>query len=259
MFGKEFFAKTFKEDNEGVEGTVDPLETPIVEQAVEGTPTVPATEPVVTPTEKVDVPNVEVPTKYNVDGVDVSLEDIREWKKGNMRQQDYTRKTQELANQRREFETTKLLGEDLTPKTSETQRIEKLEYDAKAKELDSEITRLKTLYPDFDEIKVLNESEKRGIYDDFEFVYKALRDDVKPGNMVDVEAVKNQAIEEYKTRIATELLNNTNATAGSIITNEAGVPATDYADMLTSDEKAYCNKRGLSFKDYSEQKDKVYL
>jgi len=199
--------------------------------------------------------------KADNDGVDVTLEEIQGWKKGNMRQQDYTRKTQELANQKKDFELLKATGIDVDaePKANDIQRIERLEFEEASRKLDIEITSLKTKYPDFDEIAVLNEAEKRGIYTDYEFVYKALRAESKPDSIVNVDVIKNQAIEEYKSRIAQELLDDTKATGGSIISSEAGAPTTDYADMLTSDEKTYCGRRGWSFKEYTEMKDNHYL
>lgn len=42
--------------------------------------------------------------EIDIDGEKVTLDDIREWKKWNLRQADYTRKTQELAREREEIE-----------------------------------------------------------------------------------------------------------------------------------------------------------
>lgn len=40
----------------------------------------------------------------DLDGEEVTLKQIREWKRGNLREQDYTRKTQDLANERKAIE-----------------------------------------------------------------------------------------------------------------------------------------------------------
>ncbi len=40
-----------------------------------------------------------------IDGEEIALDDIKEWKLGNLRQADYTRKTQEIADQRKVLET----------------------------------------------------------------------------------------------------------------------------------------------------------
>src|SRR5690606_4606988 len=43
--------------------------------------------------------------KYRLtDGTEVTLAEIEEWRKGNLRQSDYTRKTMELAETRKELE-----------------------------------------------------------------------------------------------------------------------------------------------------------
>lgn len=41
---------------------------------------------------------------FQMDGEDISLEQVKKWKKGDMRQSDYTKKTQKLADERRVFE-----------------------------------------------------------------------------------------------------------------------------------------------------------
>ena len=46
--------------------------------------------------------NQDVPSKFTIDGEEVDLDTIREWKRSGLRQSDYTRKTQELAKQRKE-------------------------------------------------------------------------------------------------------------------------------------------------------------
>lgn len=83
---------------EGVEGgtaTDNPVETLQQEPEVN-------TE--VTQTEPVEETTPELPTEYEIDGEKYTIDDIREWRKGNLRQADYTKKTTELAKQRKEAE-----------------------------------------------------------------------------------------------------------------------------------------------------------
>lgn len=75
-----------------------------VEEGAEGTPV----DTLSTPTEAT-LPDTTAPvedtpeiSKYNIDGEEFTVDEIREWKRGNMRQSDYTRKTQEIAKQRKE-------------------------------------------------------------------------------------------------------------------------------------------------------------
>jgi hypothetical protein len=55
----------------------------------------------------------------DLDGEEITSEQIREWKQGSMRQSDYTRKTTELANERKEFDAEKQSFEQLKSKLSE--------------------------------------------------------------------------------------------------------------------------------------------
>ena len=67
-----------------------------------------------------------------LDGREISLKDIKEWEQGNLRQSDYTRKTQELADQRKQIE----------QKSADLQQKEAL--------MDEYIDRLDVLVKDFD-------------------------------------------------------------------------------------------------------------
>lgn len=242
--GKDFFMKAFEEDASNVEQ----VENIPVEEA-------PVTE---VTTKVVEDKPVEVPVdKFNIDGEDFTIEQIKEWKQNGLRQSDYTKKTQELAEQRKQLEALKveIPNQDTS---SELQRLEKIERDLASAQLDLEITQFKAKYPDFDEIKVLTEAEKRGVYD-LEFVYKALRDTDNSSSQINIEELKTQAIEEYKKQqVAVEKQKNNEATSGSIVSSTPGQAVIDYGDELNSSEKEYCKKRGWSFKDYVEMKAKQY-
>lgn len=245
QMGRDFFTKAYEEDSSDVEQVVDtPVDEVVVPEVV--APEVTEVAPV--------VPN-EVPVdKYTIDGEDVTLDQIKEWKQNGLRQSDYTRKTQELAEQRKHAnEYVSDLDEPSTPTDSD--RILALERDIKAKELDLEITNLKAKYPDFDEIKVLTESGQRGIYD-LEFIYKGLRETTN--SSFDMEAVKAQAILDYKTQIATQIQANKDSTSDSIISNASAPTVIDYGDSLTSSEKEFARKRGWSEKQYAEMKEAEY-
>lgn len=243
--GKDFFLNAFKE---GVPEEVEQVEdTPVteVEPVVEVVAEVATEEPVVE----------TIPT-YEIDGEKITIDQIKEWKQNGLRQSDYTKKTQELAQQRKELEA---LGTELPEKegSTELERLERIERELVARQLDLEITEFKTKYPDFDEVAVLNEAEKRGVYD-LEFVYKALRNDNSSSQQINIEELKTQAIEEYKAKIAVEKQKNKEATSDSIISSVPGQAIVDYGDELTSQEKEYCNKRGWTYKSYVDMKAKQY-
>ena len=56
---------------------------------------------------------------YDIDGEEVSLDQIKEWKDNGLMQSDYTRKTQELAQSRKEFEAQREQFNELQSKLSE--------------------------------------------------------------------------------------------------------------------------------------------
>lgn len=101
----------------------DTLNEPVVETPVEATQEVTET-PVVEET-----PEVIVPTEYDIDGEKYSLDDIREWRKGNMRQSDYTKKTTELANQRKEAKDALEIYDYLMKKPELVQKLYELDVD----------------------------------------------------------------------------------------------------------------------------------
>lgn len=51
-----------------------------------------------------EAPPVEQPKYRLKDGTEATLDDLEEWRKGHLRQSDYTKKTQELSEQRKKFD-----------------------------------------------------------------------------------------------------------------------------------------------------------
>jgi len=206
--------------------------------------------------------------EIEIGGEKYTLDEIQEFKRGYLRQSDYTRKTQELARQREEMadaielynylrDNPHLLynlqenivdpniadiTEQLTPAM---QKIQELEMKIAQQELEYEINMLKTKYDDFDEVKVLQEAEKRGITD-LEFVYKALREDDK----VDVEKIKQEAVAEAKKQILAELQQNKEQTKTLIDKKDAESAPTTI--QLTPDQKRVAFNMGLTEEEYAK-------
>lgn len=263
---KEFFEQAYQQEF----GQAEPT------QEVDNQPEEPKVEDVAETQVQDEPTEIAESNKFTIDGEEYTLEQIKEWKQGNLRQSDYSRKTQELAKQRKEMqEAVELYNyikqnpdvatalrdadygsgmEEHTKKlTPEMQKIRDLEYKLAEKELDENITSLKEKYNDFDEVKVMEECDKRGIYD-LEFVYKALRDE-QPKEDIDIEKIKQDAIEEAKKQILEEMQHNTDSTK-TIITEEGASKPVDVSagDTLTEAEKKYCKKRGFSYAEYAEWK-----
>jgi len=266
---KEFFDQAYQSEYETVEVEPTDVDNPQpVDNDIDNTGEVVETEKQ-TEQEHVDV------QKYNIDGEEFTLEQIKEWKLGNMRQADYSRKTQEVAKQRKEVEEAVKLYEyikenpdvatalrdvdysgnvddKLKSLTPEQQRVQELEYKLAEKELDETISNLKSKYPDFNEVEVMQECDKRKIFD-LEFVYGAMKG-LKPTEQVDVEAIRKQAIEEAKQQLMAELKANTDSTT-TIITTESGQAIqVQPGDNLTPQEKTFCDKRGYDYNEYAQWK-----
>lgn len=268
---KEFFEQAYQSEYQEVE--VEPTEKEVDNQQPVDNPVDKETEKEVQAEQQTE--EVQELPKFNIDGEDYTLEQIKEWKLGNMRQSDYTKKTQEIAKQRKEIEEAMSLyeyiksnpdvatalrdadygsgvDEKLKSLTPEQQRVQELEYKLAEKELDETISKLKTKYPDFNEVEVMQECDKRKVYD-LEFVYGAMKG-LKEQPTVDVEAIRKEAIEEAKKQLMAELKANTDITT-TIITSESGQQViVEPGDSLTAEEKKFCDKRGYDYNEYAQWK-----
>lgn len=243
-----FFQQAYEEENV--------VETP-VEETSEQSEQVEQQEVETQEETKVDTPQEEVkeetaePQKIKIEGLgEFTIEEIKEMQSGYMRQSDYTKKTQELAKQRKELEALRNTGTPTptmppnnNPVTQVEQRIQELEQKLADKELDDEISRLKNTYPDFDEVKVLTEAYERGVTD-LEFVYRATREE----KQVDVQTLEQQIRE----KVLKELAEN-KALTSSIVTTGA-TPVTQRQPNITPDEMAICEEFGLSVEEYYKYK-----
>lgn len=247
---------------ENVQETTEQLDE-TVETEVEHTPVVETTEE----TQDVNAsPSETISNEIEIGGEKYTLDEIQEFKQGYLRQSDYTRKTQELAKQRNEIadavelydylrdnphllynlqensvdQNVQNVAQRLTP---EMQKIQELELKMAQQELEHEINTLKTKYSDFDEVKVLQEAEKRGVTD-LDFVYKALRED----DDMDVEKIKQEAVAEAKKQILAELQKNKDETK-TLIDKKDTKPDLQVT-QLTPTQKRVASNMGLSEEDY---------
>lgn len=130
-----------------------------------------------------NTPNTEE-TFFEIDGEKLTPQQIKEYRQGYLRQADYTKKTQEIASQRKQYESAVQLYEYLN---SKPQLIEKLrEFDTEnsdvnnlykhndpviselktevmAMKINQELELLKMKDPDFNEVEVLNYATKENM------------------------------------------------------------------------------------------------
>lgn len=176
------------------------------------TPEVKTEEPI-----KIDNESKTNENKIVIDGEEVDIKDVTEWKRGYLRNSDYTKKTQELSQARRELNEAVSMYEQLktNPPTNQqsfqgqssnenekpvflrspAKQIEALESKVSGLMLQIEVADLERKYPDFDAKAVLEVAKNRGI-NDLEDAY-LLHKSLKPSdNNLDIEALKEQIRQE---------------------------------------------------------------
>ena len=239
----------------------DVAEDVVVDDVVDGEST----------TVETDTPEVpETPTTYDIDGESYTLEQLREFKQGHLRQDDYTRKTQELARMREELSDVAELRDylasnpqlieamnqmDIDPNIQDKamqynpvmQRLNALESQIAEKELDSELSRLSSKYSDFNDVAVLEKATELGI-SDLEFVYLGMRGD---SNM-DAEKIKTEAVAQAKAEIMKEIKANKNITQ-TLVDNSSTTVEPDVVE-LSATELRVAEGLGLSAEDYAKWK-----
>lgn len=131
-----------------VRNPTEPSEPTEAEESLEVTPEEVVTEPVEEiMTEEVELETEELESQLSqneeaeefyvdIDGREISFSDIKEWEQGNLRQSDYTRKTQEIADKRKSLE------------------AQEQSFNSKTAELDEKIAMLDTYIAEFDTSEV---------------------------------------------------------------------------------------------------------
>lgn len=236
--------KTWQPESEGnqEEQTQETQEEQIAEEEVETTPEA---------------------TTVNIEGIgEVTHDELKEWKQGYLRQDDYTKKTQELARQREEVSTAVEVFEYLqqNPELVEQLRqadvefanqspqdrmLKELYYNQKSLEIDRQIERLKSTYGEFDETELFNKAAKWGM-DDLEEAYKIIAfENMQNSN-------QQSTIEQAKQELKQELESQRNSLKTVVKTNSSA-PVVNKS-TLTPDERRIAAAMGMSEADYAKWK-----
>lgn len=212
--------------------------------------------------EKKIVDETKIPEKIEIDGIgEVTLEEL---KNGYLRTSDYTKKTQDVANQRRENEEAiKLMQElkrnptvaqEMSTKLPNMQQLDPAQ--AKIMELENkvydmllvqEINELKSKYEDFDAKTVLEIANEKKLYN-LEDAYK-LSKSVKTSEetkTVDTDKIR----EELRAEILKELASEKNTTRTIITTNSETADIKDDKPKMTDEEKRVARKMRVSDEEY---------
>ena len=222
-------------------------------------------------TEEVVVENNE-PPKVHVEGLgEFTIDEIKEFRNGYLRQSDYTKKTQELARQREEAQdalevfnylrnnphmVNALMEMDKSGNPQHVQNVQKVTPEAtmmrqilhtqKAMEVEMKLNDLKHKYGDIDEVSVLSKANELKT-DDLEFVYKALQYDAAIERQ---KTLEQQSVQNLKAEIDA----NKKAVSTIVGTNQSNV--VKQTPTLTADEKRIASLMGISEGEYLKWKVK---
>lgn len=247
-----------------------------VEEATGGEPTsdVTVNETPTDVTETTTEPTTEptVPSSYNIDGQDYTLDEIREWRRSGLRQADYTKKTQEVARQRKEAEEAlevynylmsnqelvqKLIEFDssnpvqasnVKGKLDPVQReIQELKTQLKVKDIDAELNEITSKDKMVNDVELLEIATKTNC--DINTAYNIWR-----GNNLDKILAERE--KELTQKIKSEIEKNQTVTKTLISNGDVAPTVKDYG--LSDVEKAFAQRLGMTEEEYSIYKNPNY-
>ena len=242
----------------------EPIENPQVEE--------PSTEEVTVdngePEEGIETVEEPVDDKVHIEGFgDFTVDELKEFRNGYLRQSDYTRKTQELARQRQEAQDALELydylrdnpqmvealmkmdnganAQTIQRATPENAMMQQIIHTQKAMEIEMRLNELKSKYGnDIDEVALFQKANQMKT-DDLEFVYKALQYD----NLL---AEKQQAQQTAANSLQAEIDANKKAVSTIVSPRQSNVVT--QTPTLSADEKRVAALMGLSESDYLKWK-----
>lgn len=192
--------------------------------------------------------------KIFIDGVgEVDVSEVAEWKRGYMRTQDYTKKTQEVAAQRKEAE--KALefykqaqnGAEVDPNLFNpfADKLEQIESELTSFKIEKEIQELQSKYNDFEVMDVLNVAMEKG-FSSLEEAYFFQRGSKVNNNTVD-EAELTKRIRE---QILAEIEAERKANVSIISSNDISSPQINEQPKLTPEQEKIAREFGMSNEEY---------
>lgn len=202
------------------------------------------------------------PSSYMIDGEEVDIDTIRAWKNGNMRQSDYTRKTQEVAAERERLKEASTIYDYLKNNpdvvraireaennpavtnalpSAEKDAIQQMRIELQSMKIDNKVRELHDKYGNFDEDTLFKTANERGVTD-LEIVLQS---------MLYNNGTNKNAIEAAKKELLEEIEANKEGTK-TIVKNTAKKP--QQKASLSAAEKRVARGMGLSESDYIKWK-----
>lgn len=256
---EEYRAMKAEEEAKSQEGAVGDAQVEQGSNVTNGAPQEEGTETNTPPGEPVAQTEAQV---IEINGEQVPLDEL---KNGYLRQSDYTKKTQELAQQRKEHEIAKQYFDALQANPEEAERFasehnlpfktaKDLEFEQMKEQYEmmlvkQEVELMKTKYTDFDEDAVVKIAVEKQ-FDNLEDAYlfnKAKQGVAQP---VDINSIKDQIRQEILSEI--QLNGNTNSIIGS---KGVAQPIVDDTPTLTQAELRVATGLGMSPKEYAKWRD----
>ena len=187
------------------------------------------------------------------DGTEVNLEEIDG---GFMRQSDYTKKTQALADQKKALETAQVNQQVDTTINSQPEATNG-NADMTKMYLDMKMNQLKIAYGEsFDEVAVLNKAVdmlKKGVSPadiDFDFIARGL---MNTDNNTNVDSLREQIRKEEIAKLKQQGVD----TSSIIASGDTGNVIDDGTFGLSPDELNYCRATGEDPEDYAKWKKRL--
>jgi len=216
--------------------------------------------------EQADQPTKEQePQTITIDGQEVPFDEL---KNGYLRQQDYTKKTQELSRKNKENEEalqlythlksnpqlaknllqTKELPQELDPAQQKVQKLEEKMYDMM---LAQEIDKLQNKYEDFEVREVLQVAHEKNTVnlEDAYHLFKSRKGESKNSKPEEVDK------EKLKQELRKEVEEEIKGTKTAITTSDAGVVQQEEGPKITPQEQRVARKQKMTDAEYVKWRD----
>jgi hypothetical protein len=207
----------------------------------------------------------DTPIEYEIDGEKVTPDQIKEWKMGNLRQQDYTRKTQEIARERQRnkdavelyeymtkhpeiakklVEYTPEQDKDVTTKVDPvSMKVDDIAVQLKSFEIQNELNSILSKDKDVNEMELIDIAQKNNTT--VTNAYKIWRGE-------NLDKIIEKKLAEQSKSITEKLKTNKNTTSSIISTGDS--PNNDGNYGLTSQELEMAKKLDMTPEEYKKWK-----
>jgi hypothetical protein len=219
-------------------------------------------------TETTSPESTPVVEKLVVDGEEYTPDKIQELKRGNLRNEDYTRKTQALADQRRELEAQLARVQSPTAPNvqpnipqSSNPALEDLQNRVYDLMVEKEVAELTAKYPDFDAREALEiaTSKRASNLEDAYLIGKAHRSTTAPtpaAQPTTQETVDRAQLEaDIRKQVLAEIEATRTSTQTIISPNDSSSVTHESRPKLSQAEEEFCRKSGMDSEEYVKWRD----